>query len=141
MDLLKMAAELLLENLGGKGAGIDQNSVQQALLGLLGSDAAGGLDLSQVLGKLQGGDLMSMAASWLGDGDNTPMDPAQVGSLFGQAKLGAFAGALGIDEDTAAGGLAGMLPELIDKNSKGGSLLDAVGGGAGLLGAASKLFG
>ena len=61
-------------------------------------------------------------------------------SMFGESEVGNFASKLNIDPAAASGGLAGMLPELIDKNSSGGNLLGALGGDGGVLGMASKLF-
>jgi hypothetical protein len=41
----------------------------------------------------------------------------------------------------AAGGLSDALPQMVDKASSDGSLLDSIGGVSGALGMASKLFG
>jgi uncharacterized protein YidB (DUF937 family) len=60
--------------------------------------------------------------------------------MFGDSTIGDFASKLNLDKSAATDGLAGMLPGLIDGSSKGGSLLDAVGGAGGLLGMASKLL-
>ncbi|MGE0485286.1 MAG: YidB family protein [Gammaproteobacteria bacterium] len=138
MDLLELATRLFKDKVAG-GAGLDTAQVMQALGSLLG-DGRGGLDLGQLVGRLQGGDLAALAQSWLGDGANQPMSPQQVLQLFGDGALGDFAGRLGLERDAAGQGLAAMLPELIDGQSRGGSLLDAVGGVGGLLGAAGKLF-
>ncbi len=139
MDLMKIATELFLKKLGGAGGGLDAGSVQKALGALLGG-ADGQLDLGDLLGKLQGGGLAAMAQSWLGDGTNQGISAQQILAALGQGKVSQFADQIGIPEERAAGGLADMLPELIDKHSSGGNLLDAVGGANGLLGAASKLF-
>ena len=45
-----------------------------------------------------------------------------------------------IGRDEASSSLSQILPDLIDKSSKGGSLLDSVGGAEGLAGLASKFF-
>ena len=139
MDLMKISTDLFLQKLGGAGGGLDAATVQKALGGLLGG-SNGELDLGSLLGKLQGGGLASMAQSWLGDGANEGISAQQIMAALGGDKVSQFAGQIGVAEDQAANGLAGMLPELIDKQSSGGNLLDAVGGASGLLGAASKLF-
>ena len=64
----------------------------------------------------------------------------QVGELPGSDKVAEFASKLNVDEDTAVSGLADMLPQMVDKSSSGGSLLDSVGGVGGLMGMAGKLF-
>ena len=51
-----------------------------------------------------------------------------------------FAASLGTDTGTAASGLADVLPQLMDKASSGGSLLDAAGGVGGLMGAAKSFL-
>lgn len=139
MDLLKIASQLFMNKLGATGQGLDAGAVQSALGALLGGDD-GKLDLSDLLGKLNGGGLAGLAQSWLGDGANASITPSQILDMFGQGRIGAFASSLNLDTGTASNGLAEMLPELVDKHSSGGNLLEAAGGGAGLLGAASKLF-
>ena len=65
--------------------------------------------------------------------------------IFGKDKVSEFASKLNIDEGTASNGLADMLPQLIDKASSGGSLLESamgsMGGAGGLMGMVGKLFG
>lgn len=140
MDLMSIAADVFRKQLGAAGDGLDTGSVQAALRDLMG-DGQGQLDLAGIVGRLQGGGLASLAASWLGDGGNDAISPQKILDLFGQSAVGGFASQLGLGEKTAAEGLAGMLTELIDKHSQGGSLLEAVAGGSdGLLGAASKLL-
>lgn len=139
MDLMQIATRLFMQKMGGAGGSLNSDAVQNALGKLLGG-GDGQLDLGDILGKLQGGGLGALAQSWLGDGANNGISAQQILAAFGQGKVNEFAGEIGVTEDQATDGLAGMLPELIDKHSSGGSLLDSVGGASGLLGAASKLF-
>ena len=139
MDLMKLATQIFMNKLGSQGGGLNQDVVSSALGSLLGG-SDGQIDLGDILGKLQGGGLASIAQSWLGDGANSSIGVDQIIDIFGNSELAGFASKLGVDQGAATGGLAGMLPELIDQNSKGGNLLDAVGGTSGLLGMASKLF-
>lgn len=139
MDLMQMATKLFMQQLGGAGSSLNSDGVQSALGSLLGA-SGGKLDLGSIVSQLDGGGLAAMAKSWLGDGGNSAISADQIMGLFGQSKVEGFASQLGLDSGTAAGGLAGMLPDLIDQNSKGGSLLEMAGGGGGLLGAAAKFF-
>ena len=139
MDLMQLATQLFTQYLGSAGKNLDAGGVQSALGQLLGA-SGGNLDLGGLVSKLDGGGLASLAMSWLGDGGNDAISADQIIGLFGQSQVDGFASQLGLDSGAAAGGLAGMLPDLIDQNSKGGSLLDMAGGAGGLLGAASKLF-
>jgi len=63
-----------------------------------------------------------------------------VQTLLGSEQLSAFASQIGTDSGSAAAGLAELLPQLIDKSSAGGSLLEAAGGVDGLLGAAKSFL-
>ena len=139
MDLIEIASKLFIDKLGSDGSGLDSGAVTSALGGLLaGSD--GKLDLGDLVEKFSGGDLLSLAQSWLGDGANSSISPQQIASVLGQSNIAEFASKLGLGEGAAGDGLAKMIPDLIDGNSKGGSLLDAVGGTSGLMGMASKFF-
>ena len=139
MDLMGMATQLFMQKLGGSAGGLSEGAVAKALGGLLGG-RNGDIDLGSIISKLDGGGLASLAKSWLGDGANSGISPQQIMSLFGESAVGNFASNLNLDPSTATDGLAGLLPELIDKNSKGGSLLEAVGGTSGLLGMAAKFL-
>lgn len=139
MDLLKIATDLFLNKLGGSENGVDSNQLTNALGSLLGG-ADGQIDLSDLISKVSNGGLASLAQSWLGDGENDGFSVDQVKSVLGQSQVSEFSSALGIDEGTASNALSDMIPELIDKNSSGGDLLEAVGGLSGLAGMASKFF-
>ncbi|MFT6928227.1 MAG: hypothetical protein ACJAZP_003877, partial [Psychromonas sp.] len=59
--------------------------------------------------------------------------------VFGGDKLSEFAGNLGLDQESAAQGLSSILPKLVDQSSSGG-VLDMLGGAAGAMDFAKKLF-
>ena len=137
MDLLNIATKLFMQKLGAGAGGLSEGVVGKALGDLLGG-SGGDIDPGPIISKLDGGGLASLAESWLGDGSNSGISPQQIMSLFGESQIGSFASNLNLDASTATDGLAGMLPDLIDSNSKGGGLLDAVGSSSGLPGMASK---
>ena len=139
MNLLDIAAKLFAEKLGGEGAGLDMSVLASALGGLLGGEG-GSFDLGDLIQRFSGGDLGSLVQSWLGDGGNSPLPEAQLSSVLGESKITDFASKLGVSRGAASKGLAEMIPELIDGNSSGGSLLDSVGGAGGVLDMASKFF-
>ncbi|WP_417534766.1 YidB family protein [Marinobacterium stanieri] len=139
MSLINMAAQLFISKLGGTGEQLDTGSVVAALQNLLPTEG-GELDLSALVGQFtSGGGLADLVSSWLGGGDNEAISPSTLMDVLGNDQVSEFAGQLGLGEDTAAEGLAQMIPELIDGNSEGGDLLGgAVGDMAkGVLG---KLF-
>jgi len=140
MDIMQIGVQLLQSKLGSD---IPAGDITSALSGLLGGD---NFDLGSLISKIQGNSgLASMATSWLGDGANSAMSGSQVMDIFGNDKVSEFASKLNIDEAAASDGLADMLPQLIDKASSGGSMLESamgsMGGAGDLMGMAGKLFG
>jgi uncharacterized protein YidB (DUF937 family) len=141
MDLMKLGTQLILSKLGGNAS---ESGIASALSSLLGGGSKdGGLDLgslvSGMLGK--GGGLEGIVSSWLGDGDNDAVSGSQIKEILGKDKITEFAKQVGVDEDTAADSLAEAVPQMVDKGSTGGSLLDAVGGISGAINLAKKLLG
>lgn len=138
MDIMKIGAQLLASKLGSNA---NSDVIQSAIGGLLGGgNSNGGLDLGSLVGNLQNGGLSNIAESWLGDGDNEEISEEQVEGLFGSEKIQEMASQLGADQGDVLSGLKEALPQMVDKSSTGGSLLDSVGGVAGLAGLASKFL-
>jgi uncharacterized protein YidB (DUF937 family) len=139
-DIIQIGAQLFQSKLGNDGDGLDVGDIASALSGLL-SDNDGNLDVSSIVSNMDAGDLISIAASWLGDGDNAPISTEQVAGMLGEDKVSSFASQLGLSQDSALSGLTEAIPNIVDKSSSGGSLLDSIGGISGAIGLASKLFG
>jgi uncharacterized protein YidB (DUF937 family) len=148
MDLMKLGTQLILSKLGGNAS---ESGISSALSSLLGggNSSDGGLDLSSLVsGMLSnnstgGGDsggLSDILGSWLGDGENKAVSGSQIKDMLGGDKISEFASKLGVDEDSAADSLAEAVPQMVDKGSSGGSLLDAVGGISGAINLAKKFF-
>jgi uncharacterized protein YidB (DUF937 family) len=137
MDLKSLATQLIMNKIG---AANDASAAESAVGELLGG--TDGFDLGSLVGQLTGagGDIAQKAQSWLGDGANESISSSQLQAALGADKIDAFAQKLGINREQASSGLAETLPQLIDKGSRGGSLLDSAGGPAGLIGLASKFF-
>ena len=142
-DLLKIGANAFIQSKlsGDNGSGLDLGSLTSALSGLTGGGSDGGFDLGSLLGKMQSSGLTDVAQSWLGDGDNAPIEDNQIKDLFGSDKISDFASQLGLSEEEAVGGLRDALPQVVDNASSGGSLLDSIGGISGAMDMAGKLFG
>jgi len=142
-DLLKMGASAFIKSKmsGDAGSGLDLDSLTSALSGLTGGGDDGGFDIGSLLGKMQGGGMAEIAQSWLGDGDNAPVEGNQITEMFGTDKISEFASKLGLSEEEAVGGLQDALPQIVDEASSGGSILDSIGGIGGAISMAGKLFG
>ncbi len=137
MDILEFGAQLLSQKLG---INVDSATIASALSGLLG-DGQGNIDLGALAGKMaSSGELGNVLGSWLGDGANQGISAESILALLGRGDVADFAGKLGTDVDTAAGGLADVLPQMVDKASSGGSLLEQAGGLGGLMGAAKSFL-
>jgi len=138
MDMMKLATQLLASKLGGNTGG-NSDMVQNVIGSLLGGDS-GGLDLGSLVGNLKNSGLGDVAESWLGDGDNAHISRSQIESMLGSDKIQNAAQQLGADQNDLLRGLQNMLPQVVDKSSSGGSLLDSVGGISGLAGLAGKFL-
>jgi uncharacterized protein YidB (DUF937 family) len=137
MDIMKLATELLSQQFGGQ---VSEQGASNAISGLLG-DGKGGLDIAGLASKFaSNGGLKDIVGSWLGDGANSSIDPSQLMEMFGGDKLSDFASNLGVDQNAATSGLSEVLPNLMDKASSGGNILESVGGLSGAMDFAKKLF-
>ncbi len=134
-SLLNIGASLLKDKVGA-----DESNIGDALGSIL-SNKEGGLDLSNIISAVGNGDLGSVVSSWIGGGENAPIDADGIKNLLGSDKINEFAAKLGIDADTAADALKDVLPSVVDKATpEGDSILDQLGGVDGLMDIAKKLF-
>lgn len=130
MDIMKIATQMIAAQVGKK---VKQELVEAAMGQLLGkSKSTGGVDLGSLISGMQKGGLADIADSWLGDGKNANISQKQVKDVFGSDKIKDLASALGANQNQVLAGLKDALPQMVDKSSQGGNLLDAVGGVSGL---------
>ena len=139
MDMMDIAKSVLASKLGG-AANTDSNVLSSVIGNLLGGSSNDGIDLGGLVEKLNGGGLGDVASSWLGDGDNAEISGSQLEQLLGSEKIQQAASQLGTSQDDLLAGLKDAIPQVVDKSSSGGSLLDSVGGLSGLAGMASKFL-
>jgi len=106
------------------------------------SASSQGFDLAEIVSEFQGagGDVARKTESWLGDGPNEPISASQVQDVIGRHRIAVFAKKLGMNHDEASDKLAKILPELIDKSSQGGYLIDSVGKKSFLAGFTSRFL-
>ncbi|MDT8364671.1 MAG: YidB family protein [Nitrosomonas sp.] len=139
-DIFQAAAKLVKDKLDTDRDGqVELTEISSALTSLF-SDNQGKLGLTSLVSNMKGGDLRSLAESWLGDGPNKAVETSQIAQIFGNDKIAAFAKQLGISQDEAATSLTEAVPVVVDKSSRGGALLDMVGGAPGIIGLLKKLF-
>jgi len=137
MDIANIAQELISNNLDGD---TDGSVITQGMDLLFGGED-GGFDISNIISSVSSNEALgSVLGSWLGDGENMPIDSDTIANIFDSDKLEQFGSILGIDTQNAQSLLANVVPQIIDKSSSGGSLLDSVGGIAGAFNLVKKLF-
>jgi uncharacterized protein YidB (DUF937 family) len=124
MNFKNLATQVLMDQIEG----VNNSGIAASALDQLAPNSEN-FDLGEIVSKLQGfgGNLASKAKSWLGDGANESISAAQVKEALGSDKIAAFGDKLGIDHNEASFRLAQILPELVDKSSQGGRLLDSIG--------------
>ncbi|MEO1034349.1 MAG: YidB family protein [Pseudomonadota bacterium] len=137
MDLKSLATEMLVQKLGGAN---DSHTAESALHELLGVGKS--FNLENIVGQFTnaGGGAAEKLTSWLGDGANKAISSSEIESVIGADKVGRFATQLGLGSDEARNQLAELVPQLIDKGSRGGNLLDPANAASGLGGLVSRFF-
>ncbi|MEP4051333.1 MAG: YidB family protein [Litorimonas sp.] len=133
MDIKNIASGMLAEKLGVSNAVV--GGIMDKLIG-----NGDKMDVAGLVGNLQEKGLGDLASSWLGDGANKDISTDQLKDALGAEQISQAAAELGTDEGSLLGGLQAALPQLVDKASSGGSLLDSVGGLGGLGGLAKKFL-
>jgi uncharacterized protein YidB (DUF937 family) len=77
-----------------------------------------------LLARMQQAGYGQQAQSWIGTGQNMPITPDALSQIFGQGQLGQIAQQLGLPQQDAAGGLAQMLPDVVDQMTPQGQIPD-----------------
>ena len=104
---------------GTGGAGADQqNPMMLMVLQLLQQNGG----IQGLLAKFQQAGFADQAQSWVSTGQNMPITGDVLAKVLGHGQLGAIAQNLGVDSGAAAGGLASMLPHVIDQLTPLGSV-------------------
>ncbi len=118
MGLLEeMGKGLLSKVLGG---GSSQNPLMDMVLGLIANPQSGGLQgLIQTFKEKGLGDAMS---SWIGTGENQPVSSDQIQHALGGSFIQQIAQQLGSSKSEVSGGLATLLPDIIDKLTPTGNV-------------------
>jgi uncharacterized protein YidB (DUF937 family) len=108
----------VLSGMLGSGSGTQQNPLLQAALQLLQQN--GGLE--GVLGKFKQAGYGEQADSWVSTGQNMPISGDALSQALGQGQLGQIAQQLGLSRGDVAGGLASLLPQVVDRMTPQGEI-------------------
>ena len=112
---------LLGSVMGGMMGGAQQqasNPLLQIALQLLQQNGG----LQGILGKFQQAGYGEQVQSWIGTGQNLPIDAGALSQIFGQGQLGQIAQQLGVSHEEAAGQLAQTLPQVVDRMTPSGQI-------------------
>ncbi|MEO8384504.1 MAG: YidB family protein [Betaproteobacteria bacterium] len=116
---------------GGTNNSGAANPLLQIAMQMLANKGGGGTDggalesmggLHGIVNAFQQGGLGHLADSWIGTGENLPVSADQLSSVLGSNKIGEIASQLGMSPSEAAGGLAKILPDLINHITPNGQM-------------------
>jgi uncharacterized protein YidB (DUF937 family) len=124
----------LLDNLESQPAGNQQNTLLQAVSGLI-SNSGG---LSGLINRFTQSGLGQHVQSWVGNGDNMPITGDHVRQALGSDQIQQVAQQLGTDHAQASNMIAGFLPKLIDKLTPHGQVVSDGEAQQGISGLLSK---
>ena len=105
--------------MGGQSQGGDSPLMQIAVQ-LLANKGAGGL--GGLMNAFQNAGMGEQLKSWIGTGENLPISADQLTSALGSDKIREIANQLGMPHGEVSGGLANMLPQMIDTLTPNGQL-------------------
>lgn len=125
--MIALGALLVSKMLSGRSSEADQSSLNpQPLPPREAPDATpdGGLlgGLGGLLDKLRNGGLGEAADSWVGTGQNKPVQPGQLGSALGQQTISDLARRAGMSEQELLQQLSQVLPGVVDKMTPNGQV-------------------
>ena len=113
----------IVKGLAGKflgGSAGTQNPLLDIALSLLTNPQTGGLEGLMETFKSKG--LNDIMSSWVSTGQNLPISGKQIQDVLGSDLIQQFAKKLGASNQDVSGGMANLLPGLIDKLTPTGQL-------------------
>ena len=128
----------LIAMLTGKMAGGQLGSLLGPLSSMLGGGGGGGGGIGDILSKFTKAGLGGKADSWVGGGANQALSAKEVRRALGDDEVARIAKEAGVSKRQAAGGLASLLPKLVDKATPDGKVAE---GGSFDVGSLTKMLG
>lgn len=118
-----------LDGIAGEVLGkVLNNNSQDGLSGIISMassliENSGGL--SGLVQKLQDAGLGEQVASWISSSSNLPINANQIVSALGENTIGDLASKFNLSNSEVSGGLASMLPKVIDMMTGDGKVSDS----------------
>ncbi|GKS69831.1 hypothetical protein W03_18350 [Nitrosomonas sp. PY1] len=122
MDLFEKIASKFVTDTNNDGK-IDAQDVANTFKSLV-SETSDSIDLNGLVEKFKKANLSETVSSWLSNGENKPITAQHIDEVFDTEKLKAFANSLKMEITEAKEMLAKAIPNLVDKFSSDGKLLD-----------------
>lgn len=137
MGLFDSIMSAVQSQVGGAAGG--QSDLLSSVVSMINDPQNGGL--AGLVQKISQGGLGEQVASWVSTGQNLPVSAEQIQSALGSSTVQDIAAKLGIDSNAAAGGLASLLPQVIDKLTPNGQVAEGGMDVSQVLSSLSGLFG
>ena len=96
------------------------NALLETVLQLVNNPQTGGL--GGLVQSFQQGGLAEIVNSWVSTGQNLPISAEQIQSVLGGSTLQDLAAKLGMSNEQISGGLAAMLPQVVDQLTPNGEV-------------------
>ncbi len=119
MGLLDQLAGNVLSGVLGN---IQQQHAQNPLVGAAMNLIQQNGGVPGLIAKFEQSGLGSQAASWVSTGANQGINADQLKQVLGSGAIGQIASQLGLDHGQVSGGLAQLLPQLIDQMTPNGQV-------------------
>jgi uncharacterized protein YidB (DUF937 family) len=119
MGLLDQVLGALGQQAGGSG----QNQMLDLVMQLINSQPGG---LQGLIERFAQGGLGQQAQSWVSTGQNLPISPEQLLKVLGGGPLSQLTQQAGLSDADAAGGLADLLPRVVDQLTPNGAIQNDV---------------
>jgi uncharacterized protein YidB (DUF937 family) len=120
-------------------SGGDKNKLFESIIELINNPQTGGL--SGLVKMFQDKGLGDAMSSWISTGENLPVSADQIKQAFNSNQIQQISEHVGVSQEETSTGLAGLLPEIIDKLTPDGKVPESDMLAQGLNMLKGKLFG
>lgn len=117
MGLLNDIVSMIGKKVGGDG---QRGGLFDQVIDLINNPETGGL--SGLISRFEQGGLGDIVSSWVGTGQNADVSGEQIANTLGADKIKEIAGKLGVSDNQVSGGLASLLPQIIDRLTPDGKV-------------------
>ena len=118
MSLFDQLASQVLGSSATPGGGSQQGALMNTVTNLIAANGG----VSGLLQKFKDSGMQDHVASWIGTGANHPISGEDINTALGHESVQKAAQEAGLPPEQAAGGLAKLLPEIINQLSPNGAL-------------------